>query len=169
MKKFEDGDIFINTIKTHPKVSLFGYNGNIYINNTNETVVKLNDFLPEPPEPPEPPVEELTFTADPSSLTFISSGVVTYTYITASGTGTESYTVSSNNPNFTVLPSSGTISSGQTVPIGIGFTGNDAFQVGTITFSGETNSVTIEVDSSGYSGVGFPPPVGGIGGGIGGI
>ena len=32
-RKFEDGDIFVNTIKAHPKVSLFGYNGKIYINN----------------------------------------------------------------------------------------------------------------------------------------
>lgn len=54
MKKFEDGDIFVNTIKAHPKVSLFGYNGKIYINNTDETAVKLNDFLPEPPPPPPP-------------------------------------------------------------------------------------------------------------------
>jgi hypothetical protein len=47
MKKFEDSDKFINVIKTHPKVKLFGHNGHIYVNNTNETTVKLNDFLPK--------------------------------------------------------------------------------------------------------------------------
>jgi len=55
MKKFKDGDIFVNSVKTYPKVKLFGYDGKIYINNTNETSIKLNDFLPEPPEPPPPP------------------------------------------------------------------------------------------------------------------
>jgi hypothetical protein len=47
MKKFEEGDIFVNKIKTHPKVKIFAYNGKIYINNTDEEVVKLNDFLQE--------------------------------------------------------------------------------------------------------------------------
>lgn len=56
MKKFKDGDIFVNSVKTYPKVKLFGYNGKIYINNTNETAVRLNDFLPEPPPPPPPPL-----------------------------------------------------------------------------------------------------------------
>ena len=45
MKKFEESDIFYNSIKTHPKVSFFGYSGSIFYNNTNETVVKINDFL----------------------------------------------------------------------------------------------------------------------------
>jgi len=62
MKKFEDGDIFVNTIKTHPKVSLFGYNGNIYINNTNETTVKLNDFLPFPVQ--RPPTDDALLTEE---------------------------------------------------------------------------------------------------------
>jgi hypothetical protein len=49
MKKFEENDIFINVIKAHPKVKLFCYDGKIYINNTEETEIKINDFLPEPP------------------------------------------------------------------------------------------------------------------------
>lgn len=164
MKKFEDTDIFVNTIKTHPKVKLFCYNGKIYINNTNETNIKLNDFLPEPPPPPEipePPVEELTFTADPPSLVFISSGTISEVDITAAGTGTESFTVSSDNINFFVFPDSGIISAGGTVTIDITFIGSDSLQFGTITFSGETNSVEIPVDSSGYIGGG---PIGGGGG-----
>jgi hypothetical protein len=52
MKKFEDTDIFVNTIKTHPKVKLFGYNGKIFINNTSETSIKLNHILPIPIERP---------------------------------------------------------------------------------------------------------------------
>lgn len=45
MKKFEQGDILINTVKAHPKVRLLGYGGRIYVNNTAETVMRLNDFL----------------------------------------------------------------------------------------------------------------------------
>jgi hypothetical protein len=54
MKKFDQTDIFVNSVKTHPKVSLFGYNGRIIIDNTGETALKLNDFLPAPPPPPPP-------------------------------------------------------------------------------------------------------------------
>jgi len=36
MKKFEDGDIFANSIKTHSKVKLFEYNEKIHMNNRNE-------------------------------------------------------------------------------------------------------------------------------------
>lgn len=44
MKKFEESDVFVNKVKTHPKVKLFGYTGNIYIDNTSEVFIKLNDF-----------------------------------------------------------------------------------------------------------------------------
>lgn len=45
MKKFEKGDILINTVKAHPKVRLLGYGGRIYINNTAEVVLRLNEFF----------------------------------------------------------------------------------------------------------------------------
>lgn len=48
MKKFEESDIFVNKIKTHPKIRLFGYAGSIYVDNTSDISVKLNDFaIPE--------------------------------------------------------------------------------------------------------------------------
>ena len=45
MKKFEQGDLFINRIKAYPKIRVFAYSGAIYINSTSETNLKLNDFL----------------------------------------------------------------------------------------------------------------------------
>ena len=75
MKKFKDGDIFVNSVKTYPKVKLFGYDGKIYINNTSETSVKLNDFLPEPPPPPPPPPPtEATTLFLTSGTTYLASG-----------------------------------------------------------------------------------------------
>jgi hypothetical protein len=45
MKKFTENDIFVNTIKTYPKVRFFIQNGIIYFNDTNDNGVKLNEFL----------------------------------------------------------------------------------------------------------------------------
>lgn len=45
MKKFEEKDIFINKVKTHAQVRFFCYNGKIYINNTQEQSLKMNNFL----------------------------------------------------------------------------------------------------------------------------
>lgn len=45
MKKFTENDIFINTIRAHPRVSFFCYNGKVYIDNSSDQQVKLNDFL----------------------------------------------------------------------------------------------------------------------------
>lgn len=45
LKKFNSNDIFINRIKTYPKVSIFVHNGKIYYNND----VKIYDMLPDPP------------------------------------------------------------------------------------------------------------------------
>lgn len=45
MKKFEDSDIFVNTIKTYPKVRVFSYRGRMFLNNTNQDSVVLMDFL----------------------------------------------------------------------------------------------------------------------------
>lgn len=45
MKKFEQKDIFINKVKTHARVRFFCYNGKIYINNTQEQSLKMNNFL----------------------------------------------------------------------------------------------------------------------------
>lgn len=45
MKRFEKEDILRNTIKTHPKVRLFCYNGKIYYNNSTEEDLFLNKFL----------------------------------------------------------------------------------------------------------------------------
>lgn len=57
MKKFENSDIFINTIKTYPKVRIFTYSGSMYYDNSAvpDSGVKLFDFLMEPPVPPVPP------------------------------------------------------------------------------------------------------------------
>lgn len=48
MKKFNDGEIFVSTLKVYPKVKFFGYNGVVYYNKTAETSVKLNEFLVSP-------------------------------------------------------------------------------------------------------------------------
>ena len=48
MKKFTENDIFINTIKAHPKLSFFCYNGKIYVDNSSKQTVKLNNFLQLP-------------------------------------------------------------------------------------------------------------------------
>lgn len=45
MKKFKQEDIFRNTIKAHPRVRLFTYNGKIYYADTNKNYEVLNDFL----------------------------------------------------------------------------------------------------------------------------
>lgn len=74
MKKFKDGDIFVNSVKTYPKVKLFGYDGKIYINNTNETSVKLNDFLPEPPTLSPPPPTEAPTLFLTTGTTYLASG-----------------------------------------------------------------------------------------------
>jgi hypothetical protein len=160
MKKFEEGDIFVNKIKTHPKVKIFAYNGKIYVNNTDEEVVKLNDFLQETPPPyvaPSPPAP-LTFSADIPSISFISSGIPNNVTITATGSGTESFTVSSDNVNFVVSPTSGTITGGNTTVIAITYSGPLTDNSGTITFTGDTNSTNISVSFS--TGGGLPGPPG---------
>lgn len=61
MKKFEEGDILINTVKTHPRVKFLGYNGNIYVNNTADIVVRLNEFL-QVTAPSIPPITDAFLT-----------------------------------------------------------------------------------------------------------
>lgn len=101
----------------------------------------------------------LTFSASPSSISFSSSGVTTNVTISATGTGSESYNISnSNSTYFQVSPTSGTITGGGSVTIGITFTGNDPGRSATITFNGGTNNTSISVDSFSYSSGGFPPP-----------
>jgi hypothetical protein len=53
MKKFNDSDIFVSTLKVYPKVKFFGYSGSIYCNNSLENNVKLNDFLMKKFPPPD--------------------------------------------------------------------------------------------------------------------
>lgn len=50
IKKFEKTDIFINKIKTYPKISIFTYSGNVYYNNNTSVTdgINLFDFLIEP-------------------------------------------------------------------------------------------------------------------------
>lgn len=60
MKRFEESDIFVNTIKTHPKVSLFCYDGRILLNNTTEQTLKLNNFLIIPEGLINPPLLLIT-------------------------------------------------------------------------------------------------------------
>lgn len=45
MKKFTENDIFVNTIKVHPKVRFFAHSGSITYNDTKNSGVLLNDFL----------------------------------------------------------------------------------------------------------------------------
>jgi hypothetical protein len=55
MKKFQNSDIFVNTIKAYPKVRIFTYSGSLYYNNgaVPNDGVKLFDFLITPgPEAP---------------------------------------------------------------------------------------------------------------------
>jgi hypothetical protein len=57
LKKFNNNDIFVNKIKTYPKVRVFTYSGSMYYNNNSLTGsgVSLYDFLPEPQTLPGPP------------------------------------------------------------------------------------------------------------------
>lgn len=50
LKKFEKNDIFINKIKTHPKISIFTYSGSLYYNKSvvPGDGIKIFDFLKEP-------------------------------------------------------------------------------------------------------------------------
>jgi hypothetical protein len=47
MKKFQQKDIFTNTLKTYPKVKIFSSNGRIFYKSvtTNENGPVINDFL----------------------------------------------------------------------------------------------------------------------------
>jgi hypothetical protein len=45
MKKFTENDIFINTIKVHPKIRFFVHSGSVNFNDTKNSGVLLNDFL----------------------------------------------------------------------------------------------------------------------------
>ena len=60
LKKFNNSDIFVNKIKTYPKVRVFTYSGSVYYNNspTTGSGVSLYDFLPEP-QAPAPVLENL--------------------------------------------------------------------------------------------------------------
>lgn len=54
LKKFQNSDIFVNRIKTYPKVRVFTYSGSMYYNNNaipNEGV-ELFKFLTQPEFPP---------------------------------------------------------------------------------------------------------------------
>jgi hypothetical protein len=50
MKKFTGNDVFVNTIKTYPKVKIFVNNGEVYYNGTTKNGPELNDYLEPPPE-----------------------------------------------------------------------------------------------------------------------
>lgn len=45
MKKFDESDIFVNTVRTYPKVRLFSYRGRNFLNNTREDNIYLFNFL----------------------------------------------------------------------------------------------------------------------------
>jgi len=45
MKKFENSEIFYSSIKTHPRVRFFCYDGKIYYNNTAQENLYLSKFL----------------------------------------------------------------------------------------------------------------------------
>lgn len=112
----------------------------------------------------EAPVLGLTYSVSPSTLSFTQNGQQLTFDVTATGTGGDNYTVSSDNFNFTVSPTSGGVSGGDVVTVTVTFTGNDNTQLGTISFNGDNyGSVTVQVDSSGYSG-GLPPDSGPGGG-----
>jgi hypothetical protein len=61
LKKFESNDLFVNRIKTYPKVRVFTYSGSMYYNNSAvpDDGVKLFDFLMEP-QAPESPIVSVT-------------------------------------------------------------------------------------------------------------
>lgn len=91
MKKFEEGDIFVNKIKTHPKVKFFCYDGKIYQNNTLEENIALNNFLPEPPAPSVP----ISVVEDGLVVHLDASNTSSY-----SGAGSTWYDLTSNNLDF---------------------------------------------------------------------
>ena len=49
MKKFTQNDVFVNTMKTYPKVRIFVNSGEIYYNGTTKNGPQLNDYLETPP------------------------------------------------------------------------------------------------------------------------
>lgn len=53
LKKFESSDIFVNRIKTYPKVRVFTYSGSMYYNNSavSQDGVELFKFLTQPEFP----------------------------------------------------------------------------------------------------------------------
>lgn len=64
MKKFEQKDIFINTLKTYPKVKIIANNGLAYYNNVDLGGPQLNKFLQ-----PFNPVDTALATEDGDILT----------------------------------------------------------------------------------------------------
>lgn len=98
------------------------------------------------------PAMGLTYSVSPSTLSFTQNGQQLTFDVTVAGTGADNYTVSSDNPNFSVSPTNGGVTGGDVVTIAVTFTGNDNTQLGTITFNGDNHgSVTVQADSSGYS------------------
>lgn len=45
MKKFESSELFYSSIKAHPRIRFFCYDGKIYVNDTTEEYLKLSSFL----------------------------------------------------------------------------------------------------------------------------
>lgn len=113
----------------------------------------------------EMPVMGLGFSVSPSSLSFSQNGQILTFDVTVSGAGADNYTVSSDNPLFSVTPSNGGFSGGDVITIEVMFNGNDNSQVGTITFNSDNyGSIAVQIDSSEYSSGGLPPDSGPGGG-----
>lgn len=45
MKKFESSQLFYSSIKAHPRIRFFCYDGKIYVNDSAEEYLKLSNFL----------------------------------------------------------------------------------------------------------------------------
>lgn len=93
---------------------------------------------------------KLTYSASSSLLLFDRNTQSIKVDITASGSGTKNFTMSSDNSSFEVTPSAGKITSGQLITFKVLFIGNGNLGSGILTFNDENeNSLSIEVKEVG--------------------
>ena len=91
----------------------------------------------------------LSYSVDSQILSFSSTSQTLQATFSATGEGTETFTIVSDSDFFKVSTSSGSIEQGATLTIDITYVGNDNSQTGTITFlASGGSSITLQVNSS---------------------
>lgn len=91
----------------------------------------------------------LFFSVSPEILSFSQTNQTKQATFSATGLGTENFTIESDNNLFTVSVTNGSIYEGVLLPVNITFTGSDNNQFAIITLTGDSgNSVSVQVNSS---------------------